>query len=1077
MSRLIANVIVLLAMLFSLASISLSDTIYEITTLEPSSTISGNFSWASEINNEGVVIGEGSATFTPGVIHVWSPPDYLPEPQYLYSYNQSRLASINDLGQFVGNIYKPDGWHGYLSLNSIDLGIGEVTDINNTGQAVGWTYDSIYIYKNGVYDFLPFPECGGEATAINDSGVAVGYWYTVCTPTNLIEVVMYRNDSAIILGAPMGNTLAEAFDINNQGQIAGWYTLCGNCNQYRGFIWDDGIWTTIPTLWDSGGTKANAINDHGVVVGETRLSGGPGFYPSAFIFDTIRGIRDLNTLIPAGTGWELWTAYDINERGDIVGFGTLNGIRRGFLLKAPDTSVVITRPDELDLLFIAGEVDTIKWTSENVDSIRISVILHYYSAGQSEVSIVESFPADSGVFVWDIPDSLLSRQCRIVIQAVGNSNVADTGSDFKIKGWALTRITDDGEYEAFSPAIHGWSLENNSFIMWPSGWWGQFSYQSGIDPYTNAVYPSFFTSELHANPWDFIDWPLFVKTFGVDECYTTGTPSGQASDYWPSATTFWSLRTNDHIGSCLGLSATSIMAFANRDLLLQRFPDFGNFVDLYALPLNDTRREIISQLQFTQYAKVPKEYEYSIPHSPTAVVEQLKAIFLDEDRSNDAFLAIKNSRGGAHAVTPYKLVRDSTHFVPGDIYLLYVYDNNYPGDSTRAFAIRPSDGFWRYPDIGGGFTAWLAYGTGLYLEPFSMYLQDADLTTLYASSRGIPIAKAREIAGFESVYGFTNTAVMIRSGADSIGFVDTTIFNSIPDADAITSKTGYFSRPIGYRFPEQAVNVLVSNFTDSVASYYVVKPTLIYGISRSAVAPSDTDHLHLGDGIGFWNRDSSSKTFDMRGIVIDPGMEKVYSIHNFDMSSADSASFDVSSRSVLRLVNSGGDESYDLTLRLASPAGGTEVAAENIFLEANAGHLIWPDWSNLTAPIRIEIDEGNDGHVDDIVYANAQPTDVSDPSGTALPTAFELHQNYPNPFNPTTTIAFEVPTKGQVELSIFNILGQRVTTLVNQTLSAGRHTVEWNSTDSEGKAVVSGVYFYRIKSGETMITKKMLLVK
>jgi len=799
--------------IFSWSALSLFAQPYEIITLEPSATNAGNYSQAYSVNNNGDVIGQGSATFTSGIIHVWRSPQYFPEPRYLYNYNQSKNPAINDLGQFVANVFKPDGWHGVL--NSTDLGIGRVTDINNVGQAVGWNFDSIYIYKNGVYDFLPYPECGAEALAINDSGVAVGYWSDMCTPEYHSQVVMYRNDSAILLGTPSG-TWAEAYDINNRGQIVGWYSLCGNCNQYRGFIWDDAIWTTIPTLWDSGGTVAQAINDHGVVVGETRLSGGPGMYPSAFIYDTLHGIRDLNAFIPAGTGWQLWSAYDINEKGDIAGVGMLNGILRGFLLKTPDTSVAITRPDELDLLFIAGEKDTIKWTSENVDSVKISVILHYYSANQSEVSIVESFPADSGAFVWDIPDSLLSRQCRIVIQAVGDSNVADTGSDFRIKGWALTRITDDGEYEAFHPAVHGWSFENSSFIMWPSSWFEQFfDYnQFCIDPYTNSVYPPFFKTELNAEFWNFIDWPLFVKTFGVAECYTTGAPSGEATDYWPSATTFWAARNGEHIGSCVGLAATSVIAFANRDLLLQRFPDFRAFADLYALPLNDTRREIINQLMFTQYAKILNEYERSTPHNPTAVIQQLKAIFLDEDRSNDAFLAMYNSRGGAHAMTPYKLMRDSVPGVSGDIYLLYVYDNNYPGDSTRSMLIRPADGFWRYPafiPIGETGSYWLAYETGLYLEPFSLYLQDADLTALYSSSGGIPIAHARGVEGFESVYGFTNTAVMIRSGLDSIGFVDTTIFNSISDAEAITAKTGYFSRPIGYRFPGQAVDVLVSD--------------------------------------------------------------------------------------------------------------------------------------------------------------------------------------------------------------------------------------------------------------------------
>jgi len=94
-----------------------------------------------------------------------------------------------------------------------------------------------------------------------------------------------------------------------------------------------------------------------------------------------------------------------------------------------------------------------------------------------------------------------------------------------------------------------------------------------------------------------------------------------------------------------------------------------------------------------------------------------------------------------------------------------------------------------------------------------------------------------------------------------------------------------------------------------------------------------------------------------------------------------------------------------------------------------------------------------------------------------LPREFSLDQNYPNPFNPTTTIKFALPKSSYVELEIFNILGQRVTTLINDQLDAGYHTAKWNSTDSEGREVATGVYFYRLKAGDFVKSKKMLLLK
>jgi hypothetical protein len=94
-----------------------------------------------------------------------------------------------------------------------------------------------------------------------------------------------------------------------------------------------------------------------------------------------------------------------------------------------------------------------------------------------------------------------------------------------------------------------------------------------------------------------------------------------------------------------------------------------------------------------------------------------------------------------------------------------------------------------------------------------------------------------------------------------------------------------------------------------------------------------------------------------------------------------------------------------------------------------------------------------------------------------LPTTFALYQNYPNPFNPSTTISFDIPTACLAKLEIFNILGQKVTELGNQHYAAGRHSAVWSGTNQQGKAVASGVYFYRLKSDTYVSSKKMLLLK
>ena len=101
----------------------------------------------------------------------------------------------------------------------------------------------------------------------------------------------------------------------------------------------------------------------------------------------------------------------------------------------------------------------------------------------------------------------------------------------------------------------------------------------------------------------------------------------------------------------------------------------------------------------------------------------------------------------------------------------------------------------------------------------------------------------------------------------------------------------------------------------------------------------------------------------------------------------------------------------------------------------------------------------------------------------AIPSRFDLAQNYPNPFNPRTTIMFEVKSVAgnsggeDIELVIYNLLGQRVKTLASGYHAIGEYTVEWDGTDDFGKRQASGVYFYSLISGSSRVTKKMVLAK
>jgi len=94
-----------------------------------------------------------------------------------------------------------------------------------------------------------------------------------------------------------------------------------------------------------------------------------------------------------------------------------------------------------------------------------------------------------------------------------------------------------------------------------------------------------------------------------------------------------------------------------------------------------------------------------------------------------------------------------------------------------------------------------------------------------------------------------------------------------------------------------------------------------------------------------------------------------------------------------------------------------------------------------------------------------------------VPSEYSLSQNYPNPFNPSTTIKFALPQEGPVSLKVYNMLGQEVKTLVSGVKNAGTYNLTWNGTDDAGNKVSSGVYIFRIKANDFIMSKKMVMLK
>ena len=155
------------------------------------------------------------------------------------------------------------------------------------------------------------------------------------------------------------------------------------------------------------------------------------------------------------------------------------------------------------------------------------------------------------------------------------------------------------------------------------------------------------------------------------------------------------------------------------------------------------------------------------------------------------------------------------------------------------------------------------------------------------------------------------------------------------------------------------------------------------------------------------------------------------------------------------------------------PNSGTIIAGQsaNITITYDASNLIEGEYS---ADITIL---SNDPAEPEVIIPVTLTVGYVNTEHGVLPVVTKLQDNYPNPFNPTTNIAYSVKEAGNVNLKVYNVKGQLVRTLVNDVKETGNYTSTWNGTDNSNKSVSSGVYFYKMKSGNYSSTKKMILMK
>ena len=355
-------------------------------------------------------------------------------------------VAINDSGQVVGRLYTNNEEHGFLYSDGAwtDLGtlLGngaygqanldlQIAGINDFGQIVGSVNDASvgFIYSEGagttyLYPLLADNVVIDSADAINDSGqVAVDATLDVNgTATQTNHIFLYNDGAWTDLGTPLpGYQFSYPVAINDSGDVVG-DTALGRDDPYAttAFLYTKATgMVSLGTLPGGGSSNAYGVNNSGQVVGASSMSNGPGH---AFLYSEKTGMVDLNSLLPANSGWVLESAVGINNHGQIVGNGIdPRGAQAGFVLNLPGTVM----PTALEWNTSDGGVDF----SYQVNGATLTApapIAFYWASGPD-------FPADALQplgYTYEIPAGTQAQDYGPIHVAGSELTAAPPGTEY-----------------------------------------------------------------------------------------------------------------------------------------------------------------------------------------------------------------------------------------------------------------------------------------------------------------------------------------------------------------------------------------------------------------------------------------------------------------------------------------------------------------------------------------------------------------------------------------------------------------------------------------------------------------------
>ncbi len=720
---------------------------------------------------------------------------------------------------------------------------------------------------------------------------------------------------------------------------------------------------------------------------------------------------------------------------------------------------------------MAGEEYEITWVHPE-EVVAADVYLLPDTLGAGEIYI----GTDVGALKWKPDPDLFSRSARIVVVdgLDATESFADTSDFFFIKPYHLTRLNaDSSEYVPFTPGEHGWLFSNSKNPMFPTSWWAmdQFDYVNGTDPLTDDEYDDDFPDpSINASSEVFPDWPAFARAFGTDVAYWQIIP-GLEAFYKDTFTAAWGSRHNgtEWGGSCYGMAVSALLSFTHREDFGLRYPSIGGVEKIHTLSMTNPIREAINELYVHQYGFHARNEQLDhLKDPPTQTLEELKARLLTDDLDLPGTISIKNvntcnpftyqPNGGGHAVTPYHLERDPNN---DDIWRLYIYDPNEPGDDTVYITVDETANTWSYDGWGGSCGFFMRDRVVNYLNPaydfgfsfFALFSEDSEAVYVAPTS---------------------NVDVMLTAldGSGEIGYVDDVMTNTIASAEADVPDVGGFAPPTGYQLPAGAYQLELSNPDTTGLSAFFFADRMIYSYGRQDAAAEQTDVLTFNNGLTLRSNDAGAmKTVVLRAIdAADSTMERTVEIDGMTLQGADSVHLAMED-GVIALRNYGAAKQYALQLREASAEGQAQFFHANVPLSAGATHRVRQGWETLASGrVEVEVDNDNDGQPEEVMMLDNNFVGTAIANNESVPASIQLHPAFPNPFVESTTLRYALPAQRDVRLAVYDVLGREVAVVDEGTKSAGVHEVQFNAG-----GLSSGLYLARLEV-DGRVLKTMLVL-